>query len=100
MRAWFRCHLGASHRQPVEVEMSERGFLVPIRPPAPPGPGQPHEGVLSAISELADHVRAYGFSRADELLTELLAVLYTEPGTGGSSHAPKASRTHTAPNES
>ena len=70
--------------------MSERGFLVPIRSPAPPGPGQLREGVLSAISELADHVRAHGFSQADDLLTELLAVLYTEPSAPPAAGAGRA----------
>ena len=78
--------------------MSERGFFVPIRQPVLPGAAQPREGVLSAISELADHVRAYGFSQADELLTELLATLYAEPGSGPSSPAAGADCGPAAPN--
>ena len=77
--------------------MSERGFFVPIRHPVLSGAAQPREGVLSAISELADHVRAYGFSQADELLTELLAVLYAEPGNGTSPPASSAGRGPAAP---
>ena len=77
--------------------MSDRGFLVPVRSSAPQGLGLPRDGVLSAISELADHVRATGLSNADELLTELLAVLYTDAGTAcapASSDADPTSGTH------
>ena len=38
----------------------------------------PPDEVLTAISELADHVRASGLNQADALLTELLAVLHAE----------------------
>lgn len=48
-------------------------------PPQPftPGPPQPPDMVLCAISELADHVRAYNLQQADDLLAELLVLLHT-----------------------
>ncbi|MBP0491829.1 hypothetical protein [Roseomonas indoligenes] len=45
--------------------------------------------MLSAISELADHARTYRLGQVDEVLTELLALLYAEqdraPATRSSS---------------
>ncbi|WP_424136804.1 hypothetical protein [Roseomonas chloroacetimidivorans] len=60
--------------------MTERGLSVPGLPSPPPTgrPRRPHSDVISAISELADHVRAYGLYQADEVLTDLLALLYAE----------------------
>ncbi|MCR0981836.1 hypothetical protein [Roseomonas populi] len=58
--------------------MSERGSSIPVWSAVPSGPKRPDEGVLSAISELADHARAYRLSQVDDVLTELLALLYTE----------------------
>ena len=65
----------------MEADMNERCAFVPDGQPAPSGTRRPREGVLSAISELADHVRAYNLSQADEVLTELLAVLHAEHET-------------------
>ncbi|WP_156963739.1 hypothetical protein [Muricoccus aerilatus] len=42
------------------------------------GSVRPHDGILSAISELADHVRASNLKQADDLLTELLVLLHTQ----------------------
>ena len=58
--------------------MNESCGFVPGGQPPPSGTRRPPEGVLSAISELADHVRAYNLNQADEVLTELLALLHAE----------------------
>jgi hypothetical protein len=62
----------------MEADMTERSHSVPGQPLIPHGTKQPHEDVIAAISELADHVRAYGLYQADDMLTELLAILYAE----------------------
>lgn len=51
-------------------------MISPLQPSLP-GPARPPEGVLSAISELADHVRASNLKQADDLLAELLVLLHT-----------------------
>jgi len=64
--------------------MNER-VGVPFRS-APSLRARPPEDVLSAISELAEHVRACNLGRADDLLTELLVLLHSErrgAGRGG-----------------
>jgi len=58
--------------------MNVRGSLVADLQPSPPGLAWPPAGVLSAISELAEHVRASNLKHADDLLTELLVLLHTQ----------------------
>ncbi|MFC0385082.1 hypothetical protein [Muricoccus vinaceus] len=57
--------------------MSERGYLLSAKQRPSAGLEGPHEDILSAISELADHVRASNLRHADDLLTELLVLLHT-----------------------
>ncbi|MFH5927555.1 hypothetical protein [Roseomonas xinghualingensis] len=64
----------------MEIEMRERSHSAPgwQTLPSKAMPEPPRHGVISAISELADHARAHDLHRVDELLTELLAVLHAE----------------------
>lgn len=64
--------------------MSERDCSVLVKPSVHLGPRQPDETVLSAISDLADHARAYSLDQVDSVLTELLAFLYSEQTTATS----------------
>ena len=60
--------------------MDKRSQPTPSWQPPPPQarPGPSYHDAVSAISELADHVKACHFHHADELLTEILALLHAE----------------------
>lgn len=60
------------------MEMNVRGSVVSLSPSSMARSARPHDGILSAISELADHVRACNLKQADDLLTELLVLLHTQ----------------------
>jgi hypothetical protein len=63
----------------VDAIMNKKGSFLPSRPPVPPGAEPSERATLTAIGDLADYVRAFGLQRADELLTELLAILHAGP---------------------
>lgn len=60
------------------MEMNVRGSVISLSPSSMVRSARPHDGILSAISELADHVRACNLKQADDLLTELLVLLHTQ----------------------
>lgn len=60
------------------MEMNVNGSVVPSLKSPLAGSVRPHDGILSAISELADHVRASNLKQADDLLTELLVLLHMQ----------------------
>ena len=60
------------------MEMNVSGSVVPSLKSSLAGSARPHDGILSAISELADHVRACNLKQADDLLAELLVLLHMQ----------------------
>jgi len=65
----------------LEPEVNE-GTMQTLQPVLDPSPsGRPADAVLSAINELAAHVRSLGMHHADELLADLLLELHAGAST-------------------